>query len=123
MFVAISVNTGRGTVMKFVTVALNRKSFTTDSSAVNMQHMAVVKDFRLSATMTNFITVPRPVLTLMTTNIIRWAGVSNLTYTVQGATNLNNWLPLGTATSTTTNFSFTNTQPVTARRFYRVTWP
>ena len=95
----------------------------TDSSAVNMQHMAVVKDFRLSATMTNFITVPRPVLTLMTTNIIRWAGVSNLTYSVQGATNLNNWLPLGTATSTTTNFSFTNTQPATARRFYRVTWP
>src|SRR6185503_4651496 len=59
-----------------------------DSAASMMQHMAVVKDFRLGMTVTNFVTVSRPVVKLISTNILRWQGVSTLTYSVQGATDL-----------------------------------
>lgn len=96
-----------------------------DSYALSMQHMGVVKDFKISYLVTNLVIVPPPVLTLKSTNIIRWSGVSNLTYTVQSKTNLisTNWLTLGTATSTTTNLSFTNSSSGTPQRFYRVTYP
>ena len=94
----------------------------TDSGVAGMQHLAVVKDFRFTATITNLVPVPRPVLTLTSTNILRWEGLPNLTYRVGGASNLNTWLNLGTATSATTNYCFTNTEP-SGRWFYRVSWP
>jgi endonuclease/exonuclease/phosphatase family metal-dependent hydrolase len=98
---------------------------TNDSGALNMQHMAVVKDFQITYTVTNSVTVPPPLLAMSSADIIRWFGVSNLTYTVQTKTNLatTNWLTLGTASSTTTNFSFTNSSAGTVERFYRVTYP
>jgi len=69
--------------------------------------------------------VPQPFLVMSSADIIRWVGVSNLAYTVQTKTNLasTNWLTLGTATSTTTNLSFTNSNVGTPQRFYRVTYP
>ena len=96
-----------------------------DSGTNGMQHMGVVKDFKISYLVTNLVTVPPPVLTLKSTNIIRWSGVSNLTYTVQSKTNLisTNWLTLGTVTSTTTNLSFTNLSIGAPQQFYRVTYP
>ncbi len=94
----------------------------TDSGATGMQHMGVVKDFRINYTVTNFVTVPPPVLALASTNILRWQGLSNVTYSVQASTNLSNFLAVGTATSTTTNLVFTN-QTSGAQRFFRVVYP
>lgn len=96
-----------------------------DSGAPNMQHMGVVKDFKITFTVTNGITVPAPYLVMASTDVIRWQGVSNVTYSVQALTNLatTNWLTVGTATSTTTNFSYTNASPGDVQRYFRVTYP
>jgi hypothetical protein len=96
----------------------------TDSGATGMQHMAVIKNFSIAYTVTNYITVPPPVLVFDSSNIVRWEGVSNLAYTVQARTNFNftNWITLGTASSVNTNFSFTNPTAV-SQEFFRVTYP
>ncbi|MDD5141283.1 MAG: hypothetical protein PHY43_13610 [Verrucomicrobiales bacterium] len=97
----------------------------TNSGAFGMQHMGVLKDFTITYTVTDLVTVPQPLLVMSSAGIIRWSGVSNLTYTVQTLTNLaaTNWLTLGTAASTTTNLSFTNSDVGAPQRFYRVTYP
>lgn len=94
---------------------------TTNSGAAGMQHMGIVKDFQIPCP----LTVPPPLLVMAAAEIIRWSGVSNTAYTVQTKTNLAaaDWLTLGTATSTTTNLSFTNSPAGTPQRFYRVTYP
>jgi hypothetical protein len=93
-----------------------------DSDALEMQHMAVVKDFRVPFTQTNFAAVPAPRLAQSAPHVIRWTGPSNLAYTVQAAATLTNWVNAGAAISTTTNYAFTNTVP-SARRFFRVRFP
>ncbi len=93
-----------------------------DSHGTNMQHMGVVKDFRINYTVTNFVTVPSPTLALNSTNILRWQGVSNVIYSVQASTNLPTFSTVGTAVSATTNVSFTN-QGGGAQRFFRVVYP
>jgi hypothetical protein len=95
-----------------------------DSGASNMQHMGVVKDFKITLPANNVI-VPAPVLVMASANIIRWIGVSNLTYSVQTKSDLNfsNWLTLATVSSPTANFAFTNTLPATNQSFYRVSYP
>jgi endonuclease/exonuclease/phosphatase family metal-dependent hydrolase len=93
-----------------------------DSHVFQMQHMGVVKDFRINYTITNFVTVPPPILTLNSTNIIRWQGLSNVTYSVQASTNLPAFGTIGTAVSTSTNLSFTNLLPG-VQRFFRVIYP
>ena len=80
----------------------------TDSSAFQMQHMGVVKDFRIDYTVTNFVTVPPPMLVLNSTNVLRWQGLSNVTYSVQASTNLPAFSTIGTASSPTTQLTFTN---------------
>ena len=94
-----------------------------DSHVPNMQHMAVVKDFRINYTVTNFVTVPPPVLRLVSTNVFRWAGPSNLSYRVLSSGSLSNFTQAGTATSTSTNYFFTNSAPLINQRFFRVVWP
>ena len=96
---------------------------TNDSTAVNMQHMAVVKDFRIPYTIANPVAVPSPQLTLVSPGILYWTGVSQLTYTVQTNGLLNEWTPAGTVTSATTNFWFTNSLPASDVNFYRVIHP
>jgi endonuclease/exonuclease/phosphatase family metal-dependent hydrolase len=94
----------------------------TDSAATNMQHMGVIKDFKITYTTTNNVIVPK--LSTTNSNVLRWSGSSNLTYTVQRSTVLGSWTNAGTATSTTTNFTFTNNvSSPTNRWFYRVTYP
>jgi len=94
-----------------------------DSTASNMQHMGVVKDFRISFSVTNFITVESPSLSFEYPGILRWQGVSNLTYTVSSSSNLTSWVVLGSATSPTSSYSFTNSIGGDLQRFYRVTYP
>jgi endonuclease/exonuclease/phosphatase family metal-dependent hydrolase len=95
----------------------------TDSSAPNMQHMAVVKDFRVSYTVTNLVTVPAPRLEIVSANVIHWIGLSQLAYTVQTNGSLTDWAAIGTATSSSSEFWFTYTAPVAERGFFRVVYP
>lgn len=95
------------------------------NDATNCQHMGVVKDFSIPCSVTNFITVPQPLLVMQIPGILSWSGASNLAYTVQVKTNLTDtgWFTVGTVTSSTTNYSFTNFAPEATQRFYRVTCP
>lgn len=111
----------------FTNIANVPPILSTDSGASMMQHMGVIKDFNVSYSVTNFVTnivVAAPHLKMDSTNTIRWQGSSNITYTVQMRTNLNftNWVTIGTASSTSTNLSFTNGSS-TDQRFFRVTYP
>ncbi len=56
--------------------------------------------------------------------VIRWQGLSNLTYIVQAITNIEqtNWVTVGTASSPGTSVSFTN-QAEAPRQFFRVLCP
>jgi endonuclease/exonuclease/phosphatase family metal-dependent hydrolase len=94
-----------------------------DSGVSGMQHMAVVKDFRISVQVTNIVEVPAPQLTLLATNRVGWNGPSNLTYTIEGTAGLPAWTPLGTVGSGTTNYLFTNSAPAPASMLYRVRIP
>ena len=95
-----------------------------DPFVFGMQHMAVVKDFRISHTVTNLVaTPPPPLLTLVSASVFRWAGPGNLTYRVLGSGSLSNFTQAGTSTSTSTNYFFTNSAPLTNQRFFRVVWP
>ena len=70
--------------------------------------------------------VPPPRLALTVFNAtqnLRWAGLTNVLYSVQGATNLpGSWTTLGRVASTLTNFSFTNWNSGT-RQVYRLCVP
>ncbi|MFN7141375.1 MAG: endonuclease/exonuclease/phosphatase family protein, partial [Limisphaerales bacterium] len=60
---------------------------TSDSAAFQMQHMAVIKDFKILYSITNYVTVTAPSLTL-SNSTIRWFGPSNISYRVDASTNL-----------------------------------
>jgi endonuclease/exonuclease/phosphatase family metal-dependent hydrolase len=96
-----------------------------DSGASGMQHMAVVKAFQIPYAVTNWMTVPPPILTMQTPARLEWRGLSNVTYTVQQTTNLNdpNWTTAGTASSSTTNVVFTNQADDAPQKFFRVLYP
>jgi hypothetical protein len=72
------------------------------------------------------IDVPQPELMLTVSNAtqnLRWAGLTNAVYAVQGAANpLGNWATLGKAVNATTNFSFTNWNAGSGQ-FYRLVVP
>jgi len=96
-----------------------------DSHVSGMQHMGVVKDFRITYSVTNYVTVPSPWLVMTSPDVIRWQGLSNVTYGVQANTNLasTNWLNVGTAMSPTTDVSFTNQSGSEPQQFFRVVYP
>ncbi len=94
-----------------------------------------------SATATNTVSVPGysvvrlewtvlnvapPNLALTTSNKVQnlhWTGLTNVTYNVQGITNLlGNWTTLGRMANTATNFSFTNWNSG-PQQFYRLAVP
>jgi hypothetical protein len=72
-----------------------------------------------------FIAPVPPILTLQSPTILRWQGGSNLVYTIQTTTNLagTNWITIGTASSPTTDVSFTNQDDGALQRFFRVICP
>ncbi|MGI8964591.1 MAG: endonuclease/exonuclease/phosphatase family protein, partial [Limisphaerales bacterium] len=93
------------------------------ADSTNAQHMAVLKDFRINYTVTNFVTVPSPFLVMNSSNLIGWQGPSNLTYSVQGSFTLTNWSMVGTSFSANTNYSFTLPNDGTNAQFFRVVYP
>jgi endonuclease/exonuclease/phosphatase family metal-dependent hydrolase len=92
-----------------------------DSTVAGMQHMAVIKEIEITLPVTN-LAVPTPLLAMPTVGVLRWEGISNVSYTVQANSNLlsENWFTLGTAVSANTNFIFTDSLTGEVRRFYRV---
>ena len=97
----------------------------TDSGTNGMQHMGVVKDFEISYSITNYLTVPAPHLALRSPTVIVWQGLSNLIYTVQAKTNLSqpNWSTIGTVASSNGFFTFTNQNGSATQTFFRVRYP
>jgi hypothetical protein len=71
-------------------------------------------------------TVPPPSLSITASNStqsLQWAGLTNVTYFVQGVTNLlSTWATLGSVANTRTNFSFTNWNSG-VHQFYRLAVP
>lgn len=96
-----------------------------DSHVSGMQHMAVVKDFRIPVLVTNWVSVPAPVLSVVSNRVLSWTGLSNVPYTVAFTTNLNvmNWMVAGTVVSQTTNLTFAVTNGGWGNRFFRVSYP
>jgi hypothetical protein len=71
-------------------------------------------------------TVPRPTLSVTVSNAVqdlRWAGLTNVVYNIQAATNLlGAWTTLGRIASPQTNFGFTNWHSG-SQQFYRLEVP
>lgn len=90
------------------------------NNPVTIPQYAVV---RLEWTVFN---VPPPSLSITVSNEnqnLEWTGLTNVTYNVQGTTNLlSTWATLGKVANTRTNFSFTNWNP-SAQQFYRLAIP
>jgi hypothetical protein len=112
----------------------------TDPSAVNSSPQNSPVQIQ-SATATNAVTipgysvvrlewtvsdVPQPILAVTVSNqsqSLRWAGLTNVTYNVQGVTNLlGSWTTLGRVANAATNFGFTNWSS-DLQRFYRLAVP
>lgn len=97
----------------------------TDSHVSGMQHMAVVKEFRITYTASNQPTVPAPILAMPVAGLLRWQGLSNLSYTVQSRTNLaaGSWLFVGRTSSLTGMLSFPLPDTNASQYFFRVVYP
>jgi endonuclease/exonuclease/phosphatase family metal-dependent hydrolase len=78
-----------------------------------------------SSNATLALIVPSPVLTILAADALQWQGLSNLNYTVQSRTNLDqtNWPALGTASSPNHTIWFTNPAVGEVQRYYRVVYP
>jgi len=91
----------------------------TVTNSVTIPEYSVV---RLEWTVFN---VPKPLLGIASPPLARtlkWAGLTNVMYEVEGTTNFATWATLGKIVGNQTNFSFTDPDSGT-RRFYRVTVP
>lgn len=93
-----------------------------DSGVSGMQHMAVLKDFRITYAVTNLVSLPQPLLTMKAPMGFTWNAPSNLTFQVQTSSTLTAWATAGSASSQGTNYGFTNTFTV-PQLFFRVRFP
>jgi endonuclease/exonuclease/phosphatase family metal-dependent hydrolase len=89
----------------------------------NAQHMAVVKDFSLRITTTNFVELLPPRLALGPACQLTWTSLSNLTWTVQVSSNLTAWNSLGSVTSATGQYQFTLPDALPQPALLRVSHP
>jgi hypothetical protein len=113
----------------------------TDPTVVNSNPMTTSNIVILTDTVTNAVSIPEysvvrlewavsnvppPLLTMTASGAaqnLQWAGLTNITYNVQGGTNLlGRWTTLGRMANTATNFSFTNWSSG-PRQFYRLAVP
>jgi hypothetical protein len=113
----------------------------TDPSVVNSNPPAISNVAIQAMTATNPVTIPQysvvrlewsvfgvppPIVSVAWSNnspTLRWLGLTNVVYDVQGATNLQTaWPTLGKVASSQTNFNFSDPVPNSAR-FYRLSVP
>jgi uncharacterized protein YkwD len=89
----------------------------------------MAQEFAYSVTVIDPIAAPPvpSVINIVSPGALYWTGVSNSTYTVQGTTNLANadpgWRTIGTSSSHTSVFVFTNRDLTPPHLFYRVVQP
>ncbi len=93
-----------------------------DSGVTGMQHMAVLKDFRISYQVTNQVSVSPPLLTLQPPNRLQWSAPSNLVFQVETSATLSTWSSAGSPTAFGTNYTFTNVSTVPLL-FFRLRYP
>ena len=99
---------------------------TTDSASPNAQHMAVLKAFQISYTVTNWVTMSAPVLRLIPPRSLQWEGPSNVVFTLQASTNLLAWVDwqaVRPVSPGVTHYSLALTNPAPTPLFLRVRWP
>ncbi len=68
------------------------------------------------------ILVQPPSLRQVSSEVVSWSGISNLTYRVEASTNLVNWTSVGDVSSLTSDFFYTNGTPVPLQ-FHRLAFP
>lgn len=88
----------------------------------NAQHMAVVKDFSVRHSVTNWIEVSPPKLELQG-NLLRWNSPAGLSWRVELTTNLNAWSTLGRAESAGTSYTFPPPTDLPGASLIRVVYP
>jgi hypothetical protein len=90
-------------------------------------YSVVITNAAGSATSSNAtlsLVVPQPILVMQSPQVVQWQGLSNLAYTVQARTNIEetNWSSVGSASAPGATVSYTN-QANAPRSFYRVVYP
>jgi endonuclease/exonuclease/phosphatase family metal-dependent hydrolase len=96
------------------------------ADSTNCQHMAVLKSFRFSALVTNWIEVSSPRLSLTPDGLLQWTSHSNLVFRVQSSgalENTNSWVTIGSTSSGTSDFFFPVSPSNARSQFYRVACP
>lgn len=92
------------------------------ADSANAQHMAVLKDFRLQATLTNWVELTPPTLAFDGTQL-RWHSPPGLTWRIQTGTNFLDWTDLATASAMSTNYAFSLTATPGVTALLRVVYP
>jgi endonuclease/exonuclease/phosphatase family metal-dependent hydrolase len=88
----------------------------------NAQHMAVVKDFSVRHSVTNFIELAPPMLGWSGTEL-RWNSPSGITWRIELSTNFSQWTTIGTASSAGTGGTFRPAADLPQPALLRVVYP
>jgi endonuclease/exonuclease/phosphatase family metal-dependent hydrolase len=90
------------------------------------QHMAVLKAISVEHTATNWVELAPPTLTLFRDGPLAWTALAGMTWSVEATGDVapeQPWIPVGTAFSATTNYSFLLTNQHSVPVFYRARYP
>jgi endonuclease/exonuclease/phosphatase family metal-dependent hydrolase len=88
----------------------------------NAQHMAVVKDFSVRHSVTNFIELTSPKLDWSGTEL-RWNSPGGITWRIELSTNFSQWTTIGTASSAGTGGTFRPAGDLPQPALLRVVYP
>ncbi len=88
----------------------------------NAQHMAVVKDFSVRHSVTNWVEVSPPKLELRN-SLLRWSSAAGLAWRVELTTNLTDWTTLGRALSSGDFYTFQPPTNLPGTSLVRVVYP
>ena len=88
----------------------------------NAQHMAVVKDFSVRHSVTNFIELAPPKLEWSGTEL-RWNSPGGITWRIELSTNFSQWTTIGTASSAGTGGTFRPAGDLPQPALLRVVYP
>ncbi len=88
----------------------------------NAQHMAVVKDFSVRHSVTNFIDLPPPRLEWSGADL-RWNSPGGFTWRIELSTNFSQWTTVGTAQSAGTAYTFRPAADLPQPALLRVVYP
>lgn len=93
------------------------------NDSASAQHMAVIKDFKITYLYTNTITVEPIVISIEKNKGINWRGDPRLRYTIQSSTNLSKWYTITNVNSRSNYFLYTNINWQEKMKFYKITYP